>query len=61
MKMAKTKRKETYYKCTHCGDELYWNTDKRFVPCKCGKIYVDGCEEYVRVGGNKKDWKVIKK
>ena len=63
MKLAnkKTESKETYYQCTHCGDERYWNTGKRFVSCKCGKIFVDGCEEYVRVGGDKKDWKMIKK
>ena len=28
---------------------------------KCKKISVDGCEDYVRVGGTEKDYKVIKK
>ena len=54
-------KKETYYKCTHCGDEIFWNTNKRLVSCRCGKIYVDGCEFYVRIGGDEKDYKVIKK
>ena len=84
------------YKCTHCGDEIFWNTHKKFIypirelnasngaSCKCKKIWVDGCEftpldtkftrldtrlsngvksngEIVRVGGNEKDRKMIKK
>ena len=57
---VKTK-KETYYKCTHCGDEIYWNTHKKLIECKCKKIYVDGCEYYVRIGGDKGDFKVIQK
>lgn len=61
MKTTKTKEKETYYQCNHCGDELYWNTGKRFVSCTCGKIFVDGCEDYIRVGGDKRDWKVVEK
>ena len=28
---------------------------------KCKKIWVDGCEDYVRVGGTEKDYEVIKK
>lgn len=56
-----TTKKDLYYKCTHCGDELFWNTQKKMISCKCGKIYVDGCENYIRIGGNKKDYKVIHK
>ena len=49
---------ETYYKCTHCGDEIFWNTHKKFIypireldasngaSCKCKKIWVDGCEDF---------------
>ena len=46
---------------THCGDEILWNTHKKFTYCKCKKIWVDGCEDYVRVGGNEGDYKVITK
>jgi hypothetical protein len=56
-----TKTKELYYKCTHCGDEIFWNTHKKMMHCKCKAIYVDGCEDYIRVGGNKDDYKVIHK
>ena len=49
------------YKCTHCGDEIFWNTHKKLVYCKCKKIWVDGCEDYVRVGGKEEDRKVIHK
>lgn len=29
--------------------------------CKCKKIWIDGCEDYVRVGGNEGDYEVITK
>lgn len=54
-------KKQVYYKCTHCGDDIFWNTQKSLIYCKCKKIFIDGCEYYVRVGGNKEDYKVIKK
>ncbi len=38
-----------------------WNTHKKLTACKCKAIYVDGCEYYVRVGGNEGDYKVIYK
>ena len=40
---------------------MNWNTHKKMVECKCKAIYVDGCEDYVRIGGNEEDRKVIKK
>ena len=57
---TKTK-KEAHYKCAHCGDEIYWNTKKKLTACKCKAIYVDGCDYYVRVGGNEGDYKLIHK
>jgi len=57
---TKTK-KETYYKCTHCRDEIFWNTHKKMTPCKCGAISIDGCVDYVRVIGNKEDYTQIQK
>lgn len=51
-------KKETYYKCIHCGDEIFWNTYKKMITCTCGTIYVDGCQDYVRIGGNQEDYKV---
>src|SRR3990167_5418334 len=59
--IATTTKLETYYKCTHCGDEIFWNTHRKLTHCKCKKIWVDGCEDYVRVGGKEEDRKVIKK
>ena len=60
------------YKCTHCGDEIFWNTHKKLTHCNCKRISVDGCEftpldnfisngEIVRVGGKEEDYKVITK
>ena len=59
--IANKTKEETYYKCTHCGDEIFWNTHKKLTHCNCKKISVDGCEDYVRVGGNEGDYKVIHK
>ena len=59
--IATTTEQETYYKCTHCGDEIFWNTHKKFTYCKCKKIWVDSCEDYIRIGGNEEDRKGIKK
>lgn len=59
--IANKTKEETYYKCTHCGDEIFWNTHKKLTHCNCKKISVDGCEDYVRVGGNEGDYKVITK
>jgi len=59
--IANKTKEESYYKCTHCGDEIFWNTHKKFTYCKCKKMWVDGCEDYVRIGGKEEDRKVITK
>ncbi len=59
--MKKETKKEIHYRCKKCGDEIYWNTHRNLKYCKCKKIWVDGCEDYVRVGGNEADREEIKK
>ena len=59
--IANKTKEETYYKCTHCGDEIFWNTHKKLTYCKCKTIGVDGCEDYIRVIGNEADYEMIKK
>ena len=59
--IANKTKGETYYKCTHCGDEIFWNTHKKFTYCKCKKIWVDSCEYYIRIGGKEEDRKMITK
>ena len=54
-------KKETYYKCTHCGDEIFGNTKKQLTYCTCKSIAVDGCEDYVRVIGDNESYKEILK
>ena len=44
--IANKTKEETYYKCTHCGDEIFWNTHKKFTYCKCKKIWIDSCEDW---------------
>lgn len=60
-KIINKTKKETYYKCVKCGDEIYWNTHKKMIPCKCGAISIDGCEYYVRIIGEEADYKAIYK
>lgn len=60
-KTTTSSKKETFYKCTNCGDEIYWNTHKNLTFCKCKKIAIDGCEYYVRINGDEKNYKIIKK
>jgi len=55
------KKTQTYYRCKKCGDEIHGNTHKKMTDCTCGAIAIDGCEYYVRIIGNKKDFEVIKK
>ena len=56
-----TTKKETYIKCKKCGTKIYWNTHKKLTSCKCGAIFVDGCEEYTRIGGSEKDYEYFQK
>ena len=48
-------KKNLYCKCTHCGDEIFWNTHKKLIECTCKAIFVDGCEDYIRIGGKRKE------
>lgn len=50
----------TKIKCTHCGDIIESDNYGKFVSCSCGKIYIDETQYYVRIGGNKGDWEMIK-
>lgn len=60
--MAKVEtKKEAYWRCKKCGDEIYWNTHKRVIYCKCGALGVDGCEDYIRLLGDEKNHEEIKK
>jgi hypothetical protein len=40
----------TRYKCYCCGDIVESKFRHDFVSCKCGKSYVDGGNDYMRVG-----------
>ena len=59
--VANTNKKETHIKCKKCGTEIFWNTHKKMIPCTCGAIEVDGCEDYIRVIGTKNDYVEIQK
>lgn len=59
--VANQNKKESYIKCKKCGTEIYFNTHKKMTPCECRAVEVDGCEDYVRVIGNKEDYEQIQK
>lgn len=43
-------------KCNKCGDVIQSVSRHDFVECKCKAIYVDGGNEYLRSGGDRKDF-----
>lgn len=51
--IANKTEKEIYIKCKKCADEIFGDTRKKMTYCKCKTIGVDGCEDYVRVIGDK--------
>ena len=55
------KKKEVYFKCKKCGDEIHWNTHKKMIYCECGALGVDGCEDYVRLLGDKENHEEVKR
>jgi len=59
MKITTKSKKQDYWKCKKCGDEIYWNTDKKMIFCKCKAMGVDGCEFYVRLIGKKTDYSQV--
>ena len=59
---TKTKtKKEIHLRCKKCGDEIYWNTHKKMIMCKCGALGVDGCEFYLRLIGDEKYREEVKR
>jgi hypothetical protein len=61
MKVNTKIKKESHWRCKKCGDEIYWNTHKKMIMCKCGALGVDGCEFYVRLIGNETEREEIRK
>ncbi len=55
------KKVEMYIKCLKCGEEIKGDTNKKMVDCKCGAIGVDGCEFYIRIIGDKKNSKIVRR
>lgn len=58
--LVNTTTQASYIKCKKCGTKIFGNTHKKMTPCACGAVEVDGCEDYVRVLGNKEDYVEIK-
>jgi len=61
LKKKGSKKVEIYIKCLRCGEEIKGDTHKKMIYCKCEKIGVDGCEHYIRIIGESKDYKIVKR
>ena len=48
-------------KCKKCGDIIESKHRHDFVVCKCKSCYVDGGNDYSRIGGNPEEYEVIKR
>jgi len=43
-------------KCKHCGDVITSTHVHDFKYCKCGKVFIDGGDEYLRYGFPASPW-----
>jgi len=46
-------------RCKKCEDILQSKSVHDFQSCSCGACYIDGGDDYVRVGGELEDWEWI--
>ena len=59
-KYGKKMEQEKYgLKCVHCKEVVYSEYRNDFKRCKCGKIFVDGGNDYFRYGGELEDYEII--
>ena len=42
--------------CLKCGDVIESLDRHDFRPCFCGAIFIDGGNDYTRIGGNREDY-----
>lgn len=49
----------TKIKCLKCGDIIESKYRHNFISCSCGACFVDGGNDYCRVGGNFEDMRFI--
>lgn len=52
----RTRTKQKYYECLNCRTQIPADTHKELVSCACGNMAIDGCQDYTRIIGNKKDF-----
>jgi len=60
-KTAVKTKKKTYIRCKKCGEEIFSNTHKKITYCKCESVAVDGCDDYIRIIGEKNNYRTIYK
>lgn len=48
-------------KCLHCNDVIESLHRHDLHPCSCKAIYIDGGNDYTRIGGNPEDYVFVEK
>lgn len=46
-------------RCKKCGDVIQSKHVHDFVMCKCKSCFIDGGDEYTRIGGWNTDWEYV--
>ena len=45
-----------WIKCKKCKDIIHSTYPDELVNCKCGRCYIQGNEDYTRIGGDDSNW-----
>lgn len=43
--------------CLKCGDVIESKSVHNYVECSCGSCFVDGGHDYMRIGGDRDNWR----
>ena len=43
--------------CLKCGDVIESKSVHNYVECSCGSCFVDGGHDYMRIGGDRENWR----
>lgn len=49
----------TRIRCKKCGDIIQSTYRHDFVMCSCQSCFIDGGDDYTRIGGFKDDWEYV--
>lgn len=56
IKTSKTPARKYGIQCLRCGQNLFSEHRHDFKACICDSCYIDGGDDYCRIGGHYDDW-----